>query len=421
MSYYALVDCNNFYVSCERIFCPHLEGQPVIILSNNDGCVVARSEEAKHLGIAMGEPFFKVKNLCLHRNVFVFSSNYQLYGSISQRIMNALALFTPDLEVYSIDEAFLKFPPTMTLKDLEEQCSQIRSNLKKWTGIPVSIGIAQTKTLAKAASKIAKKETQRGIFSLVLPEIIERSLKDLSTGDIWGLGHQLQRRLKSQNIHTAWEFREMEPSAIRRNMGILGERILWELRGLSCNSLVKVPSAKQSITCSRSFGAAQTELAPILEAISTHAASACRKLRAEKSCTGTIHVTLEALTDSEAGTRQYYGTSAAFSAATSDTPAVIKMAKHLLTKLFRPHQRYKKCGITLLDLVPEQNCALDLFLAQPDPKRQRLAHTIDALNNRLGKDTVFYGAMGIRPQWKMKSEKCSPHYTTCWKELLVVC
>lgn len=420
MSYFILVDCNNFYVSCERIFNSRLEGRPVIVLSNNDGCVVARSQEARLLGIRMGEPFFKIKNFCLHRNVFVFSSNYRLYGSISQRIMNALALFTPDVQVYSIDEAFLKFPQTTSLDEIEKRCAEIRGCLKKWLGIPVSIGIAQTKTLAKAANKMAKENRQTGICSLISPEVTERSLKNLSTGDIWGIGSKQQATLRSMGIYTAWEFREMDPSVVRNKMGVVGERILWELRGTSCLPFAEVRSAKQSITCSRSFGTTQTELASIQEALSTFTAIACEKLRKEHCCAAAICVFAETLTNSETGARQHYSSSTAFPVPTNDTPLIITTAKNILARLFQQHQRYKKCGIILLDLAQEDSIAPDLFSRHSDQKRRNLAQTIDTLNCRFGKNTIFYGAMGVNPQWKMKSEKSSRHYTTSWDDLLIV-
>lgn len=420
MSYYALVDCNNFYVSCERLFDPRLEGRPVVVLSNNDGCVVARSQEAKQLGIKMGEPFFEIKSLCLHRDVVVFSSNYQLYGSLSQRVMSALALFAPEMEIYSIDEAFLKYPSTIPLAELERECREMRRLVKKWVGIPISIGIAKTKTLAKAANRLAKKNLENGVEALVSEDAVELALNRFPIGDVWGIGFRSQAKWRGFGIDTAGDFARLDPLVVRRRMGVVGERLLWELRGVSCSSFAEEPSPKQSITCSRSFGSAQTELEPMLEAVSTFAASACQKLRGQESCAQGLCVFAEALIDPITGARRYDNASASLLAPTNDTPAVITAAKDLLSRLFRNGQRYKKCGVILLDLVQEKNVAPDLFCPPTDPKRRRLAQAVDALNDRFGKGTLFYGAMGVRPQWKMKSEKSSRHYTTCWDDLLVV-
>lgn len=419
MSYYVLVDCNNFYVSCERLFDPRLEGRPVIVLSNNDGCVVARSQEAKQLGIAMGDPHFKIKSLCLHRDVAVYSSNYQLYGSISRRIMNVLTLFAPDIQVYSIDEAFLRLPPSMPLAEVLNLSLEMRKAIKRWVGIPISAGIAKTKTLAKAASKMAKKEPS-GVFSLALPDEQERVLKDLPVGEVWGVGSNLQATLRGMSVFTAWDFREMEPAAARRKLGVVGERMLWELRGISCLPFVEDPPAKQSITCSRSFGNVLTELEPMLEAVSTHAAAACLKLREQESCARAICVFVEAVLDPQKGTRRHDGGTVSFSFPTNDTPEAISAAKEMLSSLFKKGQRYKKCGVILLDLVQESAIEPDLFVKGPGPECRHLARIVDAMNDRYGKNKLFYGAMGVNAQWEMKSDRRSRRYMTSWDELATV-
>lgn len=417
---FVLVDCNNFYVSCERVFNPKLEGRPVIVLSNNDGCVVARSREAKQLKIAMGEPFFKIRDLCKQRDVVVFSSNYELYGDFSQRVMRILAEMAPEIQIYSIDEAFLKFPEGMFEKDLVAHCVEIRRKIKQWVGIPTSIGIAPTKTLAKAANDLAKKDLLHGVFDLSSLSMQEEVLKKYPVGEIWGVGSKLKTRLHALNVFTAWEFRNMEPALIRRQMGVVGERMLWELRGVSCLPLEEEASPRKSITCSRSFGETVLEQTDLGEALATYAASACTKLRQQNSCAQAVCVFLETIVDAHAGTRQHYSSVFTFTSPTNDTPQVIHGAKHCLAQLFCKGQRYKKCGVILLDLLPEASVLPDLFLGTPNPKRRRIARTIDEINARLGKNTLFYAAMGTNPHWKMRRERSSRCYTTHWDGLAIV-
>lgn len=416
MSHFVLFDCNNFYVSCERLFDPRLEGRPTIVLSNNDGCVVARSQEAKSLGIKMGEPFFKIRDFCRHRNVHVFSSNYRLYGDLSQRVMCILSEVAPDIEIYSIDEAFLTFS-NIGQRALVEQCTEIRGLIKKWVGIPTSAGIAPSKTLAKIANDLAKK-SPHGVFDLTSPEIQHQVLEKTPVGDVWGIGSNLSLKLNRLGIYTALEFREADPSFIRSHMGVVGERVLWELRGVSCLPLEDA-KAKKSITCSRSFGRTITEASELAEALSTYVNTACLKMREQNSCTKAICIFLEAILDPQTGTRRHFSTIIPFSIATNDTPQIISAAKYGLTHLFCKSQRYKKCGVILLDLMPEETVLPDLFLPPLDPKRRHLMKTVDALNARFGKNTLFYGAMGTNPQWKMRSDKCSRHFTTSWSSLAI--
>lgn len=418
MSHYVLVDCNNFYVSCEKVFNPWLEKHPVIVLSNNDGCVVARSAEAKKLGILRGDPFFKIRDLCRQRSVIVYSSNYQLYGDFSRRVMLTLTDMAPEMQIYSIDEAFLKFPASMSANEVTTHSVNMRRIVKKWVGIPTSIGIAPTKTLAKAANHMAKKDTVKGVFNLTSPSLQREVLKDFPIGDVWGIGSRFQAKLQAVGIYTALEFREADPIFIRRKMGVVGERMLWELRGLSCLSLDE-PQPKKSITCSRSFGKPVTDPADLAEALATYVASACVKLRDQESCAQAMCVFLEAVIDAKAGIRQSYSTTVSFPFPTNDTPQIINAAKHCLAHLFREQQSYKKCGIILLDLISEDQVIPDLFVGGMDPKRRQLAQTVDDMNARLGKNTVFYGAMGVNPDWKMRSDKRSGCYTTSWTDLAI--
>jgi len=410
MNMYVLVDCNNFFVSCERLFNPRLENLSVIVLSSNDGCVVARSQEAKRLGILMGEPYFKVRDLCERQRVVVYSSNFELYGDISRRVMDVLASAAPDIQIYSIDEAFLQ----MSQENLFAHCLEIRRKIEQWVGIPVSLGIGPTKTLAKAASKMAKKE-HKGVFDLSLPALQDEVLAQFPVRDIWGVGRRWEEKLRGLGLLTAQALRDQDLSFIRKQMGVVGERIVLELRGMSCLELEEAEPNK-SITCSRVFGKPVTEIKELAEAISTYSANACTKLREQGSCAQAISVYVEVRNDS----RSVYNTVAAFPIPTCDTPRVIRAAKRCILQLFRPGQIYKKCGIVLLDLLPESAVIPDLFLGTPDPKRRKLAETIDAINADRGKNTLFYGAMGVNPPWKPRSEKRTARYTTSWDELPIV-
>jgi len=415
--YYILVDCNNFYASCERLFCPRLEKRAIVVLSNNDGCVVARSQEAKQLGIKMGEPYFKIKDLCERLKIVVCSSNYQLYGDLSQRVMRILIGIAEEIQIYSIDEAFLTFPDQMPLKEIFGHCIEVRRLIKKWVGIPVSIGIAPTKTLAKAAGAMAKKNPQ-GVFCIASRAVHETVLKDFPVGDVWGIGSRFQNRLHALGIRTAWDFQKQDPSAVRKSMGVVGERMLWELRGRSCLPLEKA-QPKKSICCSRSFGNVITELDDLAEALSTYVNTACIKVREQHCCAQAICVFAEAIIDSQTGLRQHDSKTASLLAPTNDTSQIITAAKSCLAAIFQKEKRYKKCGIILLDLLPEANVMPDLFLQPLSSKRKRLAEVYDHLNARFGKRTLFYGAMGVNPHWKMRSEQGSGHYTTSWDGLAV--
>lgn len=416
-SYFVLADCNNFYVSCERLFNPKLEGRPVIVLSNNDGCIVARSQEAKQLGFKMGEPYFKVKDFCRRMGVAVYSSNYQLYGDISQRVMCILSGMAEEIEIYSIDESFLQYFDIAS-DVLEVNCCEIRRIVKKWTGIPISLGIAPTKTLAKVAADYAKKN-KAGVFNLSLPEIQKKILQDYPIEEIWGIGSRWKEKLYILGIRTAWEFREMDPVVIRRKMGVVGERMLWELRGISCLRLEEaVP--KKSITCSRSFGKVVTESSELAEALSNYVNTACIKLRQQSSCAQAMCVFTESVFDSQTGARRYNSAAASFSMPTYDTPQIITKAKQCLMQLYRKGEQYKKCGIILLDLISEANIVPDLFLGGIDPKRSALMYAVDGINAKFGKNILFYGAMGVQQTWKMRSDKRSSYNTTSWKCLPIV-
>ena len=418
MSHFILADCNNFYVSCERLFNPKLDGIPVIVLSNNDGCVVARSQEAKEMGIKMGVPYFQIQELCRNR-VIVLSSNYQLYGNISERIMNVLSQDAPEIEIYSIDEAFLKYPSFLSPEILFSESMNFRRKIKKWLGLPVSFGIAPTKTLAKIANSLAKKKKE-GVFSLCSRKVQKEVLQNYPIEDVWGIGSRFSEKLKQMGVFTAWDFLIMDPLIIRKKMGVVGERMLWELRGRSCLQLEE-PKPKKSITSSRSFGRVITEKADLAEALATFTSNACVKLRSQRSCASAVCVFLEAVLDAKLGTRRQYSSIRSFTSPTSDTPQIISTAKAILSDLFVSDERYKKCGVILLDLIPENLVMPDLFLENCNPKRISLMKTVDALNARFGKNTLFFGAMGSKnPSWKSQSKRLSKFNTTEWSALPVV-
>lgn len=418
MSHFILADCNNFYISCERLFNPALDGKPVIALSQNDGCIISRSQEAKQLGIKMGEPYFKIKNFCERAKVIVYSSNYQLYGDISERVMNVLTQLAPEIEVYSIDEAFLKFPKTIPSDEMYRECIEIKRIVKKWVGIPVSIGLAPTKTLAKVANDLAKKKNRvLGVCNLNCPLLREEILKEYPTGDVWGIGSRLSQRLRNAGIFTAWDFIQMDPYYVRKKMGVVGERMLWELRGVSTLDL-QVSEPRKNISFTRSFGRVVTEISDLAEALSTFTSKACVKLRNQNSYASAIQVFLEAVSyERDEMVRRYYGMVSVFPKPTNDTPQMISAAKSCLKKLYDDQEKYKKCGIFLLDLIAEENVVPDLFLGGVDSKRNTVMHTVDALNERFGKNTVFFGAAGIDQSWKSRSEQRSKHNTTSWGHL----
>lgn len=414
MKYFALIDCNNFYASCERIFEPCLENQPLIVLSNNDGCVVARSKEAKLLGIKMGEPFFKIKDYCERLKIVVRSSNYSLYGDISERIMSLLREMSQDIEIYSIDEAFISFS-RLSLQEIFDKCIQIRHVLKQWIGITVSIGIATSKTLAKMASTLAKK-SESGVFAISNDPSSEVIFKSFPIEDIWGIGSGIKTTLYKRRIYTAWELKCQDPISIRNLLGVVGERMVWELRGMSCLPLEKA-AIKKSITTSRSFGKVVHTQEELWEAISTYANRACVKLRAQESYARAICVFLESNLNSQEGIRRYNNKIVNFTSPTSDTSYMITAAKQAVSNLYVEGYHYKKCGIILLDLISKNQYMPDLFIKADSKKKEHLFDVYDAINARFGKDTLFFAAMGTHFSWKMLSGNRSPLYTTSWNQL----
>lgn len=417
MSLFALVDCNNFFVSCERVFAPSLAKKPVIVLSNNDGCVISRSEEAKARGIAMGAPLYTIKRLCAQFDVSIISSNFELYGNFSQRIMACLRSLCPAMEIYSIDEAFLQLD-NLLLKDPVAYAETVRSCVYKWTGIPVSIGIASTKTLAKVAAEIAKQNN--GVGYLLDKAAQCKALENLPVENIWGIGRRTSEKLRSLGITTALHLRQADPSWIRKTFTVVGERIALELSGVSCLGLEEVPP-KKSIICSASFGRSITTFDELAEAVSNYVVSAANRLRQQES--HAQYLTVAIRTSPFRQNSPFYSNEATLTLAvpTFETTTLIRTAKEGLKQIFRPGYTYQKGGVVLSGIHPMNWQQGHLFMGFPEHARsQKFYGSVDRLNQRWGKDTILIAAQGLKREWKRRSERRSPRYTTRWTELPLV-
>lgn len=418
MPLFALVDCNNFYVSCERVFNPKLAGKPVLVLGNNDGIVVARSNEAKALGIPMGAPAFKYRDLIRRHDVQVFSSNYALYGDMSQRVMETLQQFSPEVEVYSIDEAFLSLMGFNT-QDLAEYGRRIRATVKQWTGLPVSVGVAETKTLAKIANHHAKRSVESaGVFDLTTWPDRDSLLAGVPVEDVWGIGPAHARRLNRYGITTALALRSADDHWIRKQMGVVGLRTVQELRGLSCLPLEQCPPPKQGITCSRSFGRPVTTLAEMREAVAAYTARAAEKLRGEQLSASALTVFLT--TNPFKDEPQYSNAlTLRLPVATDATPELLRVALKGIEAIYRDDFRYKKAGVMLLGLVPVGQVQANLFDQADRARSTRLMKAVDSLNARDGADTVRFAVSGLIQQWRTQFARRSPSFTTNWRDLPV--
>lgn len=415
---YALVDCNNFYASCEAVFEPKFIGKPLVILSNNDGCIVARSAEAKKLNFKFGLPYFKHKKLIKKHNVQVLSSNYTLYGDMSKRVMDTLKLFSPDIEIYSIDEAFLLLNGFEN-RDLCNYGKKIKDTVRKHTGIPVSIGIANTKTLAKAANKIAKKyDKYNGLFSFINVENISDYLKYLDVSDIWGIGFKYSDFLKKKGINTAKDLINLSDDWIKQHLKITGLRTVMELRGISCINDTFEFVNKKNIGCSRSFGKSVNNYNDLKEALITYASSAAKKLRRQKSAAQAVLVYITTNRFKENEPQYSNSITLPLSPASSFTPDIIKLAVKGLKTIYKKGYNYKKTGILLLDIVQENKIQLDLFNNnEKSDINNNLSSIIDNINVKYGKNILKYAGGGINQDWKMKRGKLSPEYTTNWQDL----
>jgi len=418
---YALVDCNNFYVSCERVFNPRLEGRPVVVLSNNDGCVVARSNEAKRLGIRMGQPAFQSRDLFRNHNVAVYSSNYALYGDMSQRIMHTLSQFASDQEVYSIDESFLCFPEESP-ELLISFARHIRRVVRRWTGLPVSVGLARTKTLAKVANCIAKKNpVHEGVFSLADHPDVEGVLSGVDVEDVWGVGPRHASMLRRHGVLNALQLRNAHDIWIRKSMTVMGLRTVMELRGVSCIPLESAPVPRKGIMSSGSFGRPVESLGELKEALAAYVTSAAEKLRGQNSAASVVHVFLLTNRFKEDEPQYNNAATAALPLASSYTPDLIRCAHERLEAIYRPGYRYKKIGVFLAEIVPRDSVQLSLLASEYPHERNRvLMDMVDRINARWGDDAVGYAACGVNRDWRMRRELLSPRYTTQWSEIPVV-
>lgn len=418
---FALVDCNNFYVSCERVFDPKLYGKPVIVLSNNDGCAISRSNEAKAIGIKMGVPVFQIRDLIKANGVQVYSSNYALYGDMSQRVMQTLAEFTPDIEIYSIDEAFLNLAG-FTRCDLTDYGHQIRNKTRKWTGIPVSIGIAETKTLAKIANRIAKKSKKAsGVLDLTSSPYKDRVLEETKVEDIWGIGPAYNRFLKENGIRNALQLRDADDKLIKQRMGIVGTRLIHELRGIPCYRLEQFPPPKKGITVSRSFKHVIETLNELEEAVAAYVTIGAEKMRKEHSVSGVIMVFV--MTNRFKMENQYFNLKTLkLPVSTSDTSELIHYAHLGLKDIYRKGYQYKKVGVMFNDLVTENQIQSNLFDVRDRNRSVKLMKALDNINIEMGSSTLKYAAVGLRQNqgWKTMFEHRSQSYTTNWNQLLEV-
>lgn len=415
--YWGLVDCNNFYASCEKLFRPDLAHSPVVVLSNNDGCIVARSSEAKALGIPGGEPEFRVRALLRAQKVAVFSSNYALYGDISHRVMSTLEALCPHVEPYSIDEAFIRVDNAL-VSQATDFALHVRQTIQQWVGITVSVGIAPTRTLAKLANKIAKKS---GICILSPGPTLEVTLRDFPIEDIWGIGRRQSKKLHSMGISTALHLRNADEALIRRHFTITGWKTQQELRGIPCINEDEGHGPRKSIIVSRSFGQKMLTLEPIDQAVATFAARAGEKLRKGKLLASAMLVYIS--TGRHDKSRHYESAQLTFTRPTADTLILQSHARRLLAQIYKPGPAYAKAGIMLFDLIPPKR-QQGLLLPQPealqDVQRQTLMATMDTINQKFGRRSVHFGSEGPeKAVWHMRQEHRSPRMTSNWDELAV--
>lgn len=418
---FALVDCNSFYASCEKVFRPDLKHAPVVVLSNNDGCIVARSPEAKKLGIDMAQPAFKIRDLLQKHNVSVFSSNYALYGDISERVMRTLAEFVPAIEVYSIDEAFLDLRG-MRNDNWPAFAEEILTTVRQYTKIPTGVGIAPTKTLAKLANHVAKKwKGYSGVCVLDNPALIRGILDNFPVEDLWGIGRQYARKLNNVGINTAGQLVKAHDSWILKHMTVVGLRLVEELRGKPCLDLETVRSAKKGICTSRSFGKDVTELTDLESAVAAFAGNCALKLRKDNSCTKQIAVFLH--TNCFRPDQPQYCNYRVIElpVASNSTPELVKYAIKCLRMIYKEGFSYKKAGVMVDDIFPAAETQLNLFDELPRDRHDTINTLMDTLNQKFKKNTIFLAVQG-NPEtgWQLRQEHLSPRYTTRWTDLPIV-
>lgn len=419
----ALIDVNNFYVSCERVFNPSLIGRPVVVLSNNDGCAVARSNEVKALGVSMGAPWFKLKDLAKQHGIVALSSNYALYADMSNRVMSILSEFSPEQEIYSIDESFLDLTE-FKRRDLLVYGQQMRKRILEWTGLPVCVGIASTKTLAKLANHCAKKQPEfNGVcnFNQMSQEALEQLLAQVEVGQVWGIGRKLAPKLQAIGVNTVLDLKHANTETLRNKFSVLMEKTIRELNGTVCIELEEVAPVKKQIMSSRSFGIPVMDIGSLSESVSLYISTAAEKLRQQKSFAGSIHVYIR--TSPFIKPEENYGDSITIPlpSPTDDTRTLVGVALWGLKKLYKPGYNYQKAGVMLGNLVDGESCQTDMFsIALPSDKSARLMSVLDSINRKIGKESLKLASEGFKRPWRMKQENKSPSYTTKWDEVLVI-
>jgi len=423
MNVVALVDCNSFYVSCETIFKPHLKNKPVVVLSNNDGCVIARSSLAKKVGIKMGVPFFEVKKIVKQHNVKVFSSNYTLYANISSRVMGVLNNYCDELEVYSVDEAFLIFNKHSE-RSFFERARQIKKTVKEWIGIPVSIGIAENKTLSKIANHLAKKdELGTQIVELVDRRQIEIALKVLEVGDIWGIGNRISKFLQSNSIQTAYDLYSSDPRWIRQHLGVVGERTYRELHGEMCFPIVESPEAKKQCRVSRSFESYVENFKELEQRVVSYATRASEKIRSDQLQAKKITVFIRSNKFNQKNQPYYGDKTYSFISPTNDLFEIVKMAVKALGYIYKSGIKYKKAGVLLSDLSSEGTYNRDLFFQRSEKdilKKIKVNRVFDRLNSRYGSGTICVAKENYEKFYLTRRKNLSPAYTSSFYELPIV-
>lgn len=421
---FALVDVNNFYVSCERVFAPKLEDVPMVVLSNNDGCAVARSAEVKALGVKMGTPWFQMKDLAKQHGIAAYSSNYTLYGDMSGRVVEVLRKFTPNLEVYSIDESFLQIETV--LKQYADPTSLgqiIKQDVKDTTGLPVCVGIGASKTLAKFANHLAKKNPQfAGVcdISSMPKEALYQWMAETAVGEVWGIGGKTAKKLKELKINSVFDLVQVSPQAMRQQFGVVIERICYELRGVSCLQLEEVAPAKQQIISSRSFGKPVTSMEELAESVATHAARGAEKLRSQKSVTGALTIFVQTNPHKPFEPQHHQSITVVLSDPSDNTLILTSAALKGLKQIYKTGFKYKKAGVILNLLADKPTMQQSLFDdMEVKGKSAGLMKAMDSINSRFGNAAIKTAASGTKQDWKMRSGNRSPNYTTQWDELPV--
>jgi DNA polymerase V len=416
-SCFALVDCNNFFVSCERVFQPRLENRPIVVLSSNDGCVVARSNESKALGIKMGVPCFQVKDIIQKHNVVLLSSNFYLYADMSQRVMNILSHSAPNIEIYSIDEAFLDLSGFN--KKAFSYSQKLARKVLRWTGLPVSIGIGPTKTLAKAANYLAKKNPfSPSVCDLSDEDFRKQQLAKIAIGEIWGIGHKTATKLSSLGIETALQLYQCNPQMIHKKFNINLMRTVLELQGESILE-IEDESSQKRILVSRSFGQKFSDLPTLKSALATHVNSAGQKLRGQSLAAQAIMVFLQTAYSNRSDTEPHHSMVMPLQTPSYDTIELISVAVEALTRLYQKNLLYRKIGVMLLDLIPQTRIQTDMF-SKNTPNRDQLMETLDNINQQMGRGTVHYAIQDLQKNWHPKASLRTPAYTTDWGDILTV-